>query len=114
MPIGLASHDITILGDSVYFITGGVQRSSESYYSANTFIFYEDEQEWTHGPTFNYARSSHISGFVTGSTTEEIILVIAGGFNGTSMDSVELLYFGQENNWILGKLSLCDRYIFLS
>ena len=103
MPIALASHDITSLSDSVFIITGG--RSSDSYYSADTFVYYSDSNVWEQGLSFNEARSDHISGIVTETSTFGQILVVAGGFNGTSMDSVELLYFyGQDKEqWVSGK-----------
>ena len=103
MPIALASHDITSLSDSVFIITGG--RSSDSYYSADTFVYYLDSKVWEQGLSFNEARSDHISGIVTETSTFGKILVVAGGFNGASMDSVELLYFaGQDKEqWVSGK-----------
>ena len=103
MPMSLASHDIVAYSDSVFMITGG--RSSDSYYSANTFVYYNEVVVWEHGLTFNEARSDHISEIITDTLTGGKIMVIAGGFNGASMDSVELLYFGQdEERWIYGKI----------
>ena len=103
MPIALASHDITSLSDSVFIITGG--RSSDSYYSDDTFVYYTDGNVWEQGLSFNEARSDHISGIITETSTFGQILVVAGGFNGASMDSVELLYFeGQDKeHWVPGK-----------
>ena len=114
MPIALASHDITSLSESVFIITGG--RSSDSYYSADTFVYYSDSNVWEQGLSFNEARSDHISGIVTEDSTFGQILVVAGGFNGTSMDSVELLYFyGQDKEqWVSGKSYQIFFIFFLS
>ena len=104
MPIALASHDIVALSDSVFILTGG--RSSDSYYSADTFAYLYDVDVWNKRFSFKEGRSDHISGIVTETSTFGQILVVAGGFNGASMDSVELLYFaGQDKEqWVSGKI----------
>ena len=103
MPIALASHEIVAFNESVFMIIGGVRfGSKDSLNSALTFYYFEESKAWVEGPTLIEARSGHVAGFVTDTDTNERILIVAGGYSGDYLDSVELFFEQNSNEWVPG------------
>ena len=48
------------------------------------------------------ARSGHVAEFVTDIDTNERILIVAGGYSGNYLDSVELFFEQGSNEWVPG------------
>ena len=107
MPIALASHEIVAFNESVFMIIGGVRfGSKDSLYSALSFYYFEESKAWVEGPTLIEARSGHVAGFVTDTDTNEKILIVAGGYSGNYLDSVELFFEHGSNEWVPGNTDI--------
>ena len=107
MPIALASHEIVAFNESVFMIIGGVRfGSKDSLNSALTFYYFDESEAWAEGPTLIEARSGHVAGFVTDTDTNEKILIVAGGYSGNYLDSVELFFEHGSNEWVPGNTDI--------
>ena len=96
IPLPLWSHTIAAIdgmGKSFMLVGGD---TVDDYFLSKTFQF--EDQHWTIGPYLNEGRSAHASGLINDRVTEEYIMVVAGGFNGKALDSVEILY-PEKNQW---------------
>ena len=74
----------------------------DDYYLSKTFQF--SNQNWTIGPYLNQGRSAHAARIISDRVTKENFMIVAGGFNGTTLDSVEILY-PKTNQWKEGMQS---------
>ena len=71
-------------------------------YTASTFFYDHNEDEWITGPSLMQARGYHATGIVTDEVTDENYLTVTGGSNINyygSKDSTEILLDGK---WVPG------------
>ena len=76
-----------------------------------TFYYFEESKAWVEGPTLIEARSGHVAGFVTDTDTNERILIVSGGYSGDYLDSVELFFVQNSNEWVPGNTDIFGNQI---
>ena len=96
MPIALAYHAIVKINDTTSLLVGGYTGSARSqkswYYNGN----------WMVGPNLQKARSSHSVGIIRDQVTDQVYIVVAGGYPGPTSDVEILSVTG--NAWETGNL----------
>jgi hypothetical protein len=96
LPVTSYASCMVLLNSTTAFLIGG--RQQEVVYSPNSYLLNTaaNSPEWVQGPTLNYGRSFHsCAGIRTGSQSK-FSIIVAGGYNGTYMTSVEILDDGAD------------------
>ena len=102
MPIPLESHALVAIDNTLSMLIGGTTTGSVE--TPTTHYFDHQGHNWIQGPDLLQARIGHAAGIVTDQvTTEKIVIVTGGQYNGIILDSTELLINKQ---WNLGKMAL--------
>jgi hypothetical protein len=85
------------VNSTTVMVIGGVQNNR---YSGKTFYFTFGEESWTEGPELKNKRESHSCGKIRrNKESQEMSIIIAGGYDGSSyLSSVEILDEGS-NKW---------------
>ena len=112
MPFGLANHCLVKLNDSLAIAVGGrLGRDNFGSVSGRTFFYQIQDNIWIgDGPALSIPREGHFCGTVIDPSTDQVHLVIAGGFGDSAgapmLDSSEILAFDDPTNpdlyWTLG------------
>ena len=98
LPIPIVFPAIASINSTVSIITGGW--TDADLYSDKTWYFNHATQKFHVGPNLLEGRRYHSSGTITDKETKEQTVIVAGGDNGSIMDSTEMLLNGK---WVTGK-----------
>ena len=97
MPIALATHAMVKINQSTSILVGGKGNGGRSkrtwYYNG----------KWLEGPDLEIARNILSVGIVRDPVTLQEYVVAAGGFDGTTLNKVEIMDL-QENKWETGNI----------
>ena len=101
LPMALDGHAMVAINSTCSMVIGGI--NSNGYYSALTFFYDHNEDEWITGPSLMQARGYHATGIVTDEVTDESFVAVTGGSDdsGSYLDSTEIL---QDGEWVQGKI----------
>ena len=105
LPMALTYHAMVAINSTCSMVIGGHSYLDYSYpdgYSASTFFYDHNEEEWINGPSLIQARSDHAAGIVTDEVTGEHFVTVTGGVGSGFFDSTEIL---QDGDWVQGKIS---------
>jgi hypothetical protein len=94
LPMALSAHALVAINSSCSMVIGGHSND----WSASTFFYDHNEDEWITGPSLMQAREYHAAGMVTDEVTDEQFVAVTGGY----LDSTEIL---QEGEWVQGKIN---------
>ena len=98
LPIPVDGHQMVAIDNELTMVIGGFSPGSVTL--AQTFYYDHSNEQWIDGPTLNQARYAHAAGTVTDEVTiERLVVVSAGGFDGSFLKSTEILHDG---DWSLG------------
>ena len=105
LPMALTYHAMVAINSTCSMVIGGHSYLDYSYpdgYSASTFFYDHNEEEWINGPSLIQARSDHAAGIVTDEVTGEHFITVTGGYDFGYLDSTEIL---QDGEWVQGKIN---------
>ena len=75
--------------------------SPEIGHSAQTYVYNHFKGEWSNGPALNQERHKHAVGIVTDEATQEKLVTVTGGWDGSNaLKSTEVLLAG---TWSIGE-----------
>jgi hypothetical protein len=98
LPVTFQGHCIVTVNATTVLVIGGYQ----SVYSGKAFYFTFGEESWTKAPELKYKRGYHSCGRIRKDTGSiEMSIIVAGGYDVSSLSSVELLDIGS-NEWKIG------------
>ena len=97
MPMALARHAIVKIDETTSFLVGG---RIGSYWIEKSWYY---NGNWIDGPDLQKGRWDHSVGIVRDPATDQVYLVVTGGYTGYLINDVEILDV-QENKWEPGKL----------
>jgi hypothetical protein len=99
LPVTIAYHCMVTVNSTTVMAIGGFQNG----YSGKTFYFTYGEESWTEGPELKNKRWYHSCGKIRrNKESQEMSLIVAGGWDGSSLfSSVEILDEGS-NEWQTG------------
>jgi hypothetical protein len=100
LPMALRGHAMVAINITCSMVIGG---QSNGYYSASTFYYDRNEEEWINGPSLMQARERHARGIVTDEVTDENFVAVTGGNYFGTLDSTEIL---QDGEWVQGKINI--------
>ena len=101
LPEGLYYACAITVNDTHVLITGG-KSDSQTSGTSGTIWFDSVNERFSSGPTLNSVRRSHGCGKIKSVDTNEVYLIVAGGYDeSTRIDSTEILEPGS-NEWMLG------------
>ncbi len=100
LPVTVWAHCMVTVNSTTVMVIGGVQNGQ---YSGKTYYFTFGEQSWTEGPELKNKRRSHSCGKIRkDKESQEMSIIVAGGYNGSFyLSSVEILDEGS-NEWQTG------------
>jgi hypothetical protein len=99
LPVTISGHCMLTVNSTTVMAIGGAQNGS---LSGGTFYFTFGEETWTNGPLLNDKRIYHSCGKIRkDNESQEMSIIVAGGFNGSYLLSVEILDEGS-NGWQTG------------
>jgi N-acetylneuraminic acid mutarotase len=100
LPVNIAYHCMVTVNSTTVMVIGGRHNGQ---ISGKTFYFTFGEESWTEGPELKNKRAVHSCGKIRrNKEIQEMSIIIAGGFDGSSkLSSVEIL--GEDSNeWQTG------------
>ena len=101
LPIPTVSHALVAIDNTLSLLIGGL--NIENAPIQTTHYFDHQAHNWIQGPDLMQARINHAAGVVTDEvTTEKLVIVTGGDFNGVLLDSSEILF---NNQWNQGKIA---------
>jgi hypothetical protein len=100
LPVTIYAHCMVTVNSTTVMVIGGAQNVQ---ISGKTFYFTFGEESWTEGPELKNIRGFHSCGKIRrNKESQEISVIVAGGFDGSSeLSSVEILDEGS-NEWQTG------------
>ncbi len=100
LPVIMTRHCMVTVNATTVMAIGGYQNG---HYSGKTFYFTFGEESWTEGPELKNKRVWHSCGKIRrNKESQEMSIVVAGGYDGSSyLSSVEILDEGS-NEWQTG------------
>jgi hypothetical protein len=99
LPVIMTRHCMVTVNATTVIVIGGRQNNQ---YSGKTFFFTFGEKSWTEGPELKNKRDSHSCGKIRrNKDSQEMSIIVAGGFDGSYLSSVEILDEGS-NEWQTG------------
>jgi hypothetical protein len=99
LPVTIYAHCMVTVNSTTVMVIGGRQNSQNS---GKTFYFTFGEQSWTEGPDLKNKRWYHSCGKIRrNKESQEMSLIVAGGWDGSYLSSVEILDEGS-NEWQTG------------
>jgi hypothetical protein len=100
LPVTIAGHCMVTVNSTTVMVIGGWQNGQ---ISGKTFYFTLGEKRWTEGPELKNKRGYHSCGKIRrNKDSQEMSIIVAGGFDGSSrLSSVEILDEGS-NEWQAG------------
>ena len=100
LPVVISDHCMALLNSTTVLIIGGVQNGSK--YSQNTFYFNTEYEKWIEGPKLMFGRKKPSCGNLQIDEKGSYYgVIVAGGYDGSYMSSVEILQVGA-NEWKTG------------
>jgi hypothetical protein len=98
-PVTISYHCIVTLNSTTVMVIGGYQNNQ---YSGKTFYFTFGEKSWTEGPKLKNKRGYQSCGKIRrNKENQEMTIIVAAGYNGSYLSSVEILDEGS-NEWQTG------------
>ena len=100
LPEPVSQHAIFRINDTTSFLIGGI--TSSAAYSRKTHLFNHFDNyvdiigKWIAGPKLNIGRKDLTAGVLIDHETEQQHIAVVGGTDGQRLDSVELLFHGQD------------------
>ena len=99
LPVIINGHCMVTVNLTTFMVIGGVQSGQ---YSGKTFYFTFGEESWTEGPELKNKRAVHSCGKIRrNKESQEMSIIVAGGYDGSYLSSVEVLDEGS-NEWQTG------------
>jgi hypothetical protein len=99
LPVTINGHCMVTVNSTTVMVIGGVQNYQRS---GKTFYFTFGEESWTEGPELKNKRIYHSCGKIRrNKESQEMSIIVAGGYAGGYLSSVEILDEGS-NNWQTG------------
>jgi hypothetical protein len=100
LPVTVYAHCMVTVNSTTVMAIGGIQNLQ---YSGKTFYFTFGEESWTEGPELKNTRRLHSCGKIRrNKESQEMSIIVAGGYDGSSLlSSVEILDEGS-NEWETG------------
>jgi hypothetical protein len=100
LPVTIFGHCMVTVNSTTVMVIGGIQNGG---YSGKTFYFTFGEESWTEGPELKNKRISQSCGKIRrNKESQEMSIIVAGGWDGSSrLSSVEILDEGS-NKWQTG------------
>ena len=99
LPLPLERHAMIMMNNELTMVIGGV--SPGIGLLAQTYEYNHVKGEWSNGPALNQARQSHAVGIVTDEATQEKLVIVTGGWDGSNaLKSTEVLLAG---TWSIGE-----------
>ncbi len=100
LPVTIYGHCMVTVNSTTVIAISGYQNDQ---YSGKTFYYTFGEESWTEGPELKNKRRSHSCGKIRrNKESQEMSIIVAGGYNGNSyLSSVEILDEGS-NEWQTG------------
>ena len=99
LPIAISGHAITKVNQSTSIISGGW--TSAASYSDRTWYYNHETQSFVEGPQLIHPRILHGSATIMDTITNALLPIVAGGYDGSRMDTTEILI---DNQWQPGKI----------
>ena len=88
LPANIAKHCAVLLNTTTLMVIGSQQNAP---ISNKTFLLNLETEEWVTGPSLNFERFEHSCGRIKANpNSSKFEIIVVGGFNGTSMSSVEI------------------------
>ncbi len=99
LPVTIYAHCMVTVNSTTVMVIGGVQNGQ---ISGKTFYFTFGEESWTEGPKLKIKRFGHSCGKIRrGKKSQEMSIIVAGGYGGSYLSSVEKMDEGL-NEWQAG------------
>jgi N-acetylneuraminic acid mutarotase len=99
LPVTFVQHCMVTVNSTTVMVIGGIQNGQ---YSGKTFFFTFGEESWTEGPELRNKRGYHSCGKIRrNKESQEISIIVAGGWYGSIVSSVDILDEGS-NEWQTG------------
>jgi hypothetical protein len=92
LPVTIIYHCMVTVNSTTVMVIGGFQNSQ---ISGKTFFFTFGEESWTEGPELKNKRRSQSCGKIRrNKDSQEMSIIVAGGYDGSYLSSVEILHEG--------------------
>jgi hypothetical protein len=99
LPVTIYAHCMVTVNSTTVMVIGGFQNNQ---YSGKTFYFTYGEESWTEGPELKIERRDHRCGKIRrNKESQEMSIIVAGGYDGSYLSSVEILDEGS-SEWQTG------------
>jgi hypothetical protein len=99
LPVTIVGHCMVTVNSTTVMVIGGYQNRQNS---GKTFYFTFGEKSWTEGPELKNKRAAHSCGKIRrNKDSQEMSIIVAGGWVGSRLSSVEILHEGS-NEWQTG------------
>ncbi len=99
LPVTILGHCMFTVNSTTVMVIGGRQ---DGQISGKTFYFTFGEESWTEGPELKNKREGHSCGRIRrNKESQEMSIIVAGGYDGSYLSSVEILDEGS-NEWQTG------------
>jgi N-acetylneuraminic acid mutarotase len=99
LPVTIQGHCMVTVNSTTVMVIGGYQTDT---ISGKTFYFTFGEESWTEGPQLKNERIDHSCGKIKrNKESQEMSIIVAGGYDGSFLSSVEILHEGS-NEWQTG------------
>jgi hypothetical protein len=96
LPVTIFSHCSVLVNSTTVMVISGYQNF---FTSSNTYLFNTENEVWTEGPQLKHKRKLHSCGRIKkDSQSKEFSIIVAGGYEGSFLSSVEILDAGS-NEW---------------
>jgi hypothetical protein len=100
LPVNIYGHCMVTVNSTTVMVIGGKQTGQD--YSGKTFYYTFGEESWTEGPELKNKRDDHSCGKIRrNKESQEMSIIVAGGYDGSYLSSVEILDEGS-NEWQTG------------
>ena len=103
LPMALFHHAMVAINSSCSMVIGGYSND----WSASTFFYDHNEDEWINGPSLIEGKENHAAGIVTDEVTDEHFVAVTGGSYYSDglfyLDSSEIL---QDREWVQGTMNI--------
>ncbi len=99
LPVTISYHCMVTVNSTTVMAIGGRQNGQ---FLGKTLYFTFGEESWTEGPELKNKRGYHSCGKIRrNKESQEMSIIVAGGFDGSYLSSVEILHEGS-NEWQTG------------
>ncbi len=99
LPVTIRYHCMVTVNSTTVMVIGGYQNG---LIFGKTFYFTFGEESWTEGPDLKNKRRNHSCGKIRiNKESQEMTIIVAGGWDGSLLSSVEILHEGS-NEWQTG------------